>query len=154
MLLPSLRLAYLVVPESQVERFEDVSETFNGGSPELTQSIVTAFITEGHFARHIQRMRKLYAERRDLTADAFEAVLGRAMRVTSPPGGMHLILRPGSSQSDRELVAGMRAEGLYAEALSDWMIEGENSPALLLNFTNIDTRKTAEALAARILKLL
>lgn len=153
-LLPSLRLAYLVVPESQVERFEDVSETFNGGSPELTQSIVTAFITEGHFARHIQRMRKLYAERRDLAAAAFEAVLGRAMRVTSPPGGMHLILRPEGSQSDQEIVARMRAAGLYAEALSDWMIERETSPALLLNFTNIDSPKTAEALAARVLKLL
>jgi GntR family transcriptional regulator/MocR family aminotransferase len=153
-LLPSLRLAYLVVPESQVERFENISETFNGGSPELTQSIVTAFITEGHFARHIQRMRKLYAERRDLTAAAFETVFGKAMRVTSPPGGMHLILRPEGSQSDCELVARMRAAGLYAEALSDWMIEGEAAPALLLNFTNIDSKKMAEALAARVLKLL
>ncbi|HTN41488.1 MAG TPA: PLP-dependent aminotransferase family protein, partial [Asticcacaulis sp.] len=153
-LLPSLRLAYLVVPESQVERFEEVSETFNGGSPELTQSIVTAFITEGHFARHIQRMRKLYAERRDLAAAGFEAVLGRAMRVTSPPGGMHLILRPEGAQSDQELVARMRTAGLYAEALSDWMIEGETAPALLLNFTNIDSKKMAAALAERVLKLL
>ncbi len=67
-LFPSIRLAYLVVPEAQVERFEQISQIFAGGSPELTQAIVTAFITEGHFARHIQRMRKLYAERRDMTA--------------------------------------------------------------------------------------
>ena len=58
-LFPSLRLAYLVVPETQVARFEQISQIFAGGSPELTQTIVTAFIAEGHFARHIQRMRKL-----------------------------------------------------------------------------------------------
>ncbi len=43
-LFPGLRLAYLVVPEAQVERFEEVGDTFAGGSPELTQAIVTAFI--------------------------------------------------------------------------------------------------------------
>src|SRR5882757_10001442 len=42
-LFPGIRLAYVVVPETQVERFEEISEAFAGGSPELTQAIVTAF---------------------------------------------------------------------------------------------------------------
>ncbi len=65
------------MPETQVERFEQITQAFAGGSPELTQAIVTAFITEGHFARHIQRMRKLYAERREATAAGLESVLGK-----------------------------------------------------------------------------
>ena len=72
-LFPGLRLAYLVVPETQVERFEQISQTLAGGSPELTQAIVTAFIKEGHFARHIQRMRKLYALRRKATSAGLES---------------------------------------------------------------------------------
>lgn len=153
-LLPSLRLAYVVVPQSQVERFEQVSQAFTGGSPELTQAIVTAFITEGHFARHIQRMRRLYAERREMTATGLERVLGSYMRIDAQPGGMHLILRPQGKLSDRALVARMRAEGLYGEALSDWALEGDGAQALLINFTNIDSRETAESLGRRILKLL
>jgi GntR family transcriptional regulator/MocR family aminotransferase len=153
-LFPSLRLAYLVVPETQVERFEQITELFAGGSPQLTQSIVMAFITEGHFARHIQRMRKLYAERRDATAAGLENVLGKHMRIDSQPGGMHLILRLRGRRSDRRLVATMRAEGLFAEALSDWTIKGEEASALLLNFTNVDSQRTAESLGRRILKLM
>jgi GntR family transcriptional regulator/MocR family aminotransferase len=153
-LLPSLRLAYVVVPQSQVERFERVSQAFTGGSPELTQAIVTTFITEGHFARHIQRMRKLYAERRDMTATGLDAVLGRRMRIDAQPGGMHLILRPQGGLSDRELVARMRGDGLYGEALSDWALEGDGAQALLLNFTNIASQDVAETLGQRILKLL
>jgi GntR family transcriptional regulator / MocR family aminotransferase len=149
-LLPSLRLAYLVVPATQVERFEQVHQVFAGGSPELTQAIVTAFIREGHFARHIQRMRKLYAQRRDATAAGLESVLGPYMRIDSQPGGMHLILRLKGRRSDRRLVARMREEGLYAEALSDWAMRGEGASALLLNFTNIDSQAAAEKLARRI----
>ena len=48
----------------------------------------------------------------------------------------------------------MRKEGLYAEALTDWMLEGEGASALLLNFTNINSESTAENLATRILRLI
>jgi GntR family transcriptional regulator / MocR family aminotransferase len=153
-LFPSLRLAYLVVPETQVERFEQITQALAGGSPELTQGIVTAFITEGHFARHIQRMRKLYAERRQATAAGLEAVLGKYVRIDSQPGGMHLILRLRGRRSDRRLVAAMREEGLYAEALTDWTLGDDAASALFLNFTNVDSQRTAESLGRRILKLI
>jgi GntR family transcriptional regulator/MocR family aminotransferase len=153
-LFPSIRLAYLVVPETQVERFEQISQVFAGGSPELTQAIVTSFITEGHFARHIQRMRKLYAERRQATVAGLESVLGDHMRIDVQPGGMHLILRMQGQQSDRSLTARMREEGLYAEALTDWAMGSGAASGLLLVFTNIDSKDTAENLGRRILKLL
>lgn len=152
-LLPSLRLPYLVVPEKLVERFEQTIHAFAGGSPELTQTIVAAFVAEGHFARHIQRMRKLYAERRDAAVEGLESVLGRHLRIDSPPGGMHLILRLLGRRSDRRLVSRMGADGLYGEALTDWTANRDGAPAVLVSFTNIDSRRTAEKLANRILKL-
>jgi GntR family transcriptional regulator/MocR family aminotransferase len=152
-LFPSLRLAYLVVPESQIERFEVIAQTFAGGSPELTQAIVTAFIQKGHFARHIQRMRKLYAERRSLTAAALTNVLGDRVSIDVQPGGMHLVLRLNGSQSDRAVALRMRDKGLAVEALTDWTMDQDGASALLLNFTNVGTAETAELLARRILEL-
>jgi GntR family transcriptional regulator / MocR family aminotransferase len=153
-LLPSIRLAYLVVPETQVERFEEIIQAFAGGSPELTQAIVTGFITEGHFSRHIQRMRKLYAERREATVSGLQSVLEKHMRIDSQPGGMHLILRLQGRRSDRRLASRMREDGMYAEALTDWTIGRNGVSALLLSFTNIDSQSTAENLGSRILKLI
>ncbi len=153
-LFPGIRLAYLVVPETEVERFEQIAQIFTGGSPVLTQAITTAFITEGHFARHIQRMRKLYAERREMAIAGLESVLGKHIRIDPQPGGMHLILRLQGRRSDRRLAARMAEEGLYAEALSDWMTERDGTSALLLGFTNIATPRSAEDLAKRILKLM
>jgi GntR family transcriptional regulator/MocR family aminotransferase len=142
------------VPDTQVERFEQITQALAGGSPELTQAIVTAFISEGHFARHIQRMRKLYAARREATKAGLESVLGKHVRIDSPPGGMHLILRLQGRRSDRRLVARMREDGLYGEALTDWTIGSDGVSALLLNFTNIDSQGAAEKFGRRILKLM
>jgi GntR family transcriptional regulator/MocR family aminotransferase len=152
-LFPALRLAYLVVPKSQVERFEQVAHVFNG-SPQLTQAIVSAFLSEGHFARHIQRMRKLYGERRSATIAGLQNVLGKHVSIDSPPGGMHLILRLRHPHRDQHLVARMREHGLHGEALSDWTTGGAGVSAVLLNFTNIDSQASAEKLGQRILALL
>jgi len=153
-LFPGIRLAYLVVPEAQVERFERITQIFSGSGPELTQAIVAGFMTEGHFARHIQRMRKLYAERREVTATGLEQILGAHMRVDPQPGGMHLVLRMRGRGSDRSLAERIRRHGMYAQALTDWSIGKQVEPALLLGFTNIDSESTAEKLGRRILKLL
>lgn len=153
-LFPGIRLSYLVVPPAQVERFEHVSETFLGGCPELTQAIVATFLTEGHFARHIQRMRKLYGERREATARGLKKALGDRIRIDPQPGGMHLILRLTEPQSDRALVERLLAAGIYAEALTDWRVRDETDSALLLGFANIDSEDTAEQLGKRILALM
>jgi GntR family transcriptional regulator/MocR family aminotransferase len=153
-LFPSIRLAYLVVPEAQVERFEEVSQVFAGGSPWLTQSIVSAFIKEGHFARHIQRTRKLYGDRREATAAGLENVLGKYVSIEPQPGGMHLILRLKARRSDRRLVARLLDAGLYAEALTDWTVSRDGAGGLLLNFTNIESQGMAERLGKRMLDIM
>ena len=67
---------------------------------------------------------------------------------------MHLILRLRDQQSDRLLSARMRENDLYAEALTDWTMVVDGPAALLVNFTNIDSQRTAENLGKRMLKLL
>jgi GntR family transcriptional regulator/MocR family aminotransferase len=153
-LFPGIRLAYLVVPENEIERFQQMNQTLSEGVPALNQAIVTAFITEGHFGRHIQRMRRLYGERREATAAGLSAVLGPLARVVPQPGGMHLILQLRPHIDDRALAQRMREQGLYAHALTHWARRTQASPALLLNFTNVASEATARSLAMRILKLI
>src|SRR5450830_1740219 len=152
-LFPGIRLAYLVVPASQIERFAAVSQTMFSGSPALTQSIVADFIADGHFARHVQRMRKLYGERRKIAAEGLDSLLGKTLRIDSQPGGMHMILRMRGRRSDKPLAEAMRKDGMYAHTLSQRSVQHQVQPGLLLGFTNIDSAATIEALALRILKL-
>ena len=153
-LFPGIRLAYLVVPEAQIGRFESISQIFRGGCPQLTQAIVASFMAQGHFARHIQRMRKLYGERRALTVRGLNNVLGEHVSIDANPGGMHLIMHLKGSQSDTALVQRMRQHGLFAEALSEWSQQHTPQSALLLGFANIQSQASAEALGQRILALM
>lgn len=151
---PGMRLAYVMVPEAQVARFEQVCVTFSAGGPELTQAILTAFIQEGHFARHIQRMRQLYGERRRAAVAGLAAALGPHVAIDPEPGGMHLILRLQGGRHDNALAARLLAQGLSVQALSDWTMGEHKQSALMLGYTNIESQEAAAALGRRILALL
>jgi GntR family transcriptional regulator/MocR family aminotransferase len=158
-LFPSIRLAYVVVPPGLVERFERVCSVISSGSPALTQAIVGDFIQQGYFSRHIQRMRKLYAERRALTASGLSAALGGRLRIDSPSGGMHLLAHlpedgGGNPAADRVLAERMRRHGMAPQVLSDWYAAAPARNALLLAFTNIESPEQAAELGAHIARLL
>jgi GntR family transcriptional regulator / MocR family aminotransferase len=109
---------------------------------------------EGHFARHIQRMRRLYSERRNATAAGLAKVFGPTMPIHPQPGGMHLLVRMQGHQTDRPLAQRMVEHGIYAHALSRWTTHAPCGAGLLMSFTNIESQERAEQLGRRILELM
>ena len=153
-LFPGIRLAYLVVPEALISTFDATNHVVGNGIPALTQQLVSAFMAEGHFARHIQRMRKLYAERRAATATGLANALGHDISIDPQPGGMHLVLRLGPLHNDQDIAQRLRDNGMYAHALSLWSANTTKDSALLLGFTNIRSQEEAEQLGHKIRALL
>ena len=87
-LFPALRLGYLIVPAEMVDAFGMMRHSTDYHPPLLEQAVLTDFIDEGHFTRHIRRMRTLYAERR---AALLEAAGHLPLDLEAPQTGMHLI---------------------------------------------------------------
>src|SRR5262249_5519688 len=80
-LFPSLRVGYTVVPSDLVDRFIAVRQMMDITPPHLYQAVLTDFIREGHFARHIRRTRMLYHQRRNALINALSEHLRRRVDV-------------------------------------------------------------------------
>jgi GntR family transcriptional regulator/MocR family aminotransferase len=89
-LFPSLRLGYLVIPEDLVERFLAVRFALDIGPPTFQQAVLADFIGEGHFARHLRRMRSVYADRRNALVANLSDHFGTVVEMTGADAGMHL----------------------------------------------------------------
>lgn len=135
-LLPGLRLAYLVVPESQVARTREQVTYLPGPGSIVPQATVADFMEQGHFARHLRKMRALYAERRAYLVEALAQELGERIEVQPQAGGIHVLARLGAGQDDRALVAAAQACGLGLQALADWRVGRSGRGGLLMGFTN------------------
>ncbi len=150
-LYPGLALGYLVVPEQRRAAFEAAARAASNGPPQLTQAIVADFMREGHFARHLKKMRLLYARRRAMLAEALQQAFGGAVALSLQGGGMHLIARfPAAKQADTALARRAQAAGLQAQPLSARGSAALRDGGLLMGFTNVRTPAEARRIAKRL----
>jgi GntR family transcriptional regulator / MocR family aminotransferase len=87
-LFPSLRLGYLVVPPDLVESFAAAQSVTNRHAPLLEQAILTDFIADGHFGRHVRRMREVYAERLGVLIESARERLKGLLDVSEVEAGL------------------------------------------------------------------
>ncbi|SQF99045.1 GntR family transcriptional regulator [Paucimonas lemoignei] len=153
-LIPGLRLAYLVVPNEQVGHFAQVADALHNHCPQLLQRTTAAFIEEGHFARHLKKMRSLYAHRRALLNDALTAQLATRMPLELRAGGMHVLASLADGMPDRVIAERAGHVGLAVQALSGWYREAPARQGLLMGFTNVKDAQMASDIATRIARLL
>jgi GntR family transcriptional regulator/MocR family aminotransferase len=136
-LFPGIRLGYIVLPDELVEKFKQRCFASPPETSRLTQQVLTEFLVQGHFGRHLSRMRKLYAERNQALHQAVNEVFGRAMPSEQRECGMYLLVRPNSNESDITLARRAVAKGLAPEALSIFSVAELQRPGLLLSFSNL-----------------
>jgi len=147
---PGLRLAYLVVPRSLAQRFAQVSSHMNAGPPLLYQAALADFIGDGHFSRHLKKMRGLYAARRALTARAMEEVCGAALAIDLRPGGLHMLARLPAHADDAAVAHRARALGLGVQCMSQCYLAAPPVPGLMFGFANVGDERQARELALRL----
>ncbi|MDQ0511770.1 MocR-like pyridoxine biosynthesis transcription factor PdxR [Ancylobacter amanitiformis] len=90
-LFPALRLGYLLAPPSLVPTFESSLAATSPGVPTALQATVADFIAEGHFATHVRRMRRLYAERYQTLVETAQTLLGDWLDIVPTTTGMHTV---------------------------------------------------------------
>jgi GntR family transcriptional regulator/MocR family aminotransferase len=133
-LFPSLRLGYVVIPSDLVDRFRAIRRVMDLGPPTFYQEVLADFISEGHFARHIRRMRVLYRERRSALVDSINKELGAMVEVLGSEAGMHLTVTLPNGSRDLEIAERAARLNLWIWPLSPFYLGKVSRPGFILGF--------------------
>lgn len=152
---PALRMGYIVVPPDLIERFATMRRAMDLGTPTLDQQVLADFIEEGHFARHIRRMRIHYGALRRVLFDNLTRILGESIEVVGDEAGMHLTVFLRKGERDEDLARRAVDHGLSLWPLSR-MYMSEPRQGLVLGFGGTTmqgipdaVRRMGQLLAAR-----
>jgi len=137
---PSLRLGFLVVPLSLAESFGTVAACLSPAPAAVIQRAVAEFLAEGHFLRHLRRMKRVYSARREALVAALSETAPRDCKVRTSGLAVLLELPPGTDDLDLAQRAVMR--GLSPVPLSPWRLSTPWS-GLMLGVTNVPPERAA-----------
>ena len=143
-LFPALRLGYVVVPKDLVPAFSAARDGTDTFSSTLYQAVMTDFIREGHFARHIRRMRTLYLERRAALVDAIGKHMGDRLEVIGAEAGMQLTALLPRGIDDVAVARKAAQKGVSARPLSTCYLNPPERGGLILGYGGADVEEIRE----------
>jgi GntR family transcriptional regulator/MocR family aminotransferase len=144
-LFPALRVGYVVVPSTLWDAFVAAREALDLFSPTLYQLVLADFLAEGHFVRHLRRMRGVYLRRRDALLDGLAQHCAGALTVRNADAGLHVATLLPDGIDDVDVIRRLTAHRLTATALSTCYVGLERRSGLLLGFGGHTERRIAQA---------
>ena len=137
---PALRLGYLVIPKDLLAAFRACRDALDTFSPSLSQQALNDFIREGHFARHIRRMRGLYAARRAALLEAIAKHLPCTLQATGAEAGMQLSALLPDGTDDMALSRHAAQVGVSVRPLSHCYRQPGACSGLIIGYGSVDER--------------
>ncbi len=144
-LAPSIRVGYMVLPDALLQEFRNKLGFYSCTVASFEQYTLAQFLSEGHFEKHINRMRKFYRSRRDLVAAALEKCSwADRMEILEKDAGLHFLVKVATTLSDGELMARWQSQGVRVRTLSSYYrgeTDAANQGYLVVNYSGLDETK-------------
>ncbi len=144
---PALRIAYVVVPRSLRAAFEAAQQVTGGHPSSIIQNALATFMENGHFGRHITKMRKIYDERRRFASSELARRAGSKIQVRDSRAGLQFIASLPKTIKDTELSLRAAERGIIVPALSNYFHGRPTLNGIVIGYAAIPTPITKQAVA-------
>lgn len=139
---PAIRISYLVLPWKLYKRYKERVGFLACTVSRTDQKILELFITEGYFERHLNKMRGVYKNKRDMLVKLCRQ-LEPHIQVKNTSTGLHILLECHTKRKEKELISLAREHGVKVYGISEYEIEEQTSfsyPMLILGFAKLQEK--------------
>ena len=147
-LAPSIRISYMVLPKALMAAFQEKLGFYSCTVPSFEQYTLERFLSQGHFEKHINRMRKFYKNRRNKLVELLNcSPIADKITILEQDAGLHFLLRFDTTLSDEALKAQWAAAGIRIQALSDYYhgeVPETDRHCLVVNYDRLTDEDLAE----------
>lgn len=148
-LAPSIRIAYMVLPDRLMEKFRDKLSFYSSTVSGFEQYTLTNFISRGYFERHINRMRNYYREYRNKIINAIKnSPIYSKVTIEEENAGLHFILGIKHKINDKKFVQTLKENDINISSVSDYCYNDlkEFRHKFIINYSAVEEEKLKKAL--------
>ena len=149
---PSIRISYMVLPEPLLKTYLEICDEISSPVSSLEQKMIAEFIASGHFEKHVNKMRKVYKEKRMFLMAALSE-LGDKIAVTGENAGHHLLVQLKTGMIEENMCVHALKLGVKVYPISTYFINGvpkKYQSMVLLGYGSLSYEEIEEGI--RILK--
>ncbi|NOI66742.1 PLP-dependent aminotransferase family protein [Vibrio sp. 99-8-1] len=154
----SLRIGYMVVPERLLEKCLTIKDALAGSTPSHLQAALAEFISDGHYIRHLRKMRKHYQQKHTAMCQSISEHFTDKVEIISQAAGLHVTIRWQEGATELKFSQQAKKEGITIRPLSYYEHQATDRrwQSVVLGYGNVsldDIDPLIKRLAAIFIKL-
>ncbi len=137
---PSIRISYMILPPHLLEEYRSRLSFYACTVSSFEQHTLAAFMAQGRYEQHINRMRNRYRQKRDAVIDAIRTgPLAGRVEIMEQDAGLHFLMRLDTQMSDQALRLAAAEKGIRLALLSDYYHNNDSAPqhVVVVNYSGI-----------------
>ncbi|HSI66505.1 MAG TPA: PLP-dependent aminotransferase family protein, partial [Planococcus sp. (in: firmicutes)] len=144
-LMPSIRIAYMVLPKKILRDYHQTFLHYSSSVPRLDQQLVAQFMKEGHFSRHLNKMRKLYKRKLEKLMTSL-SLYSPYVRVSGEQAGMHIVLTVKTPYTEQQLVEKAKHANIRVFGLESYDVHQRSisPPKIIIGFGGLSDEDIEE----------
>jgi len=147
-LIPSIRINYIVLPHSLLKKYNEQFSLYKQTVSRLHQHTLWQFMKEGHWERHLNKMRTVYRKRQHALVSSVKKHLGDQVRIIGDDSGLHILLGVQNTMSETDLIE-MAKEvkvKVYPTSVYDHEPAYDKEPMVLLGFGGLSEKEIEQGI--------
>lgn len=147
-LAPSIRIAYMVLPDVLMKVFNEKLSFYSSTVSSFDQYTLASFISDGYYSRHINRMRNYYKNYRKVIMDELKnSRMNDRVKVREASSGLHFILEIDLAVDDKRFLRALMKKGIKLKSVSDYCYQKAKSykHQFIINYSAVEESKLKDA---------
>ena len=139
----TIRMSYMVLPESLADEYYRRLSFYSCTVSNFEQYTLSRFIENGHFERHINRLRNYYLKKQNTILNAFQtSSLNNKIKIYNETAGVHFLMKIKSTKEEKDIINNAYSKGIRLSPLSQYYKNNkENKNIYVMNYSSLDSEK-------------
>ncbi len=143
LLLPSIRMSYMVLPDDMLEKYLKVASDYNQTASKTEQIALCQFIRDGHMDSQIRKLRKLYSAKSKYLADTLKNCFGGSINILTADNGLNVMAEAETDLTAEEIHRRAVGNGISLTVLK----KDEGRVSIILSCTSVKSSDFGEAVS-------
>lgn len=154
---PAIRVSYLILPPALLNIYHQYLSHYSCTVSRLDQGILTHFLEEGYFEKHVNRMRKIYRNKHDLVLEQLKPLIRQGiLQIQGEHAGLHLVLHLQKGLTESQVIAEAAKQNIKLYGMKKHYLHLPDSAceSILLGYSNLTESEITEGIRRLSLILL
>lgn len=140
MLLPSLRISFMVIPKMLLSKYNKIKNRHTQSTSKIDQLVLANFMKEGYMLKHLRKVKRIYKKKNLLISTSFKNTFQDKLEIINSESGLHIVCAAVTVKSEEKLRDDAKNAGILLNIIS----KNENKITFSLNYSGISMNKINE----------